>query len=140
MSNAVTDGGIYARGRTYAEHSAWLNSMAPDSDEYRIVHMPIGHLFNLAVVSQLKRLLLTMNMTAAQRLQTLDTIVSCAFGPVTPQAIETIELCCDTGAAIIRELNGLRREKQTSAFQDGDVFRILAKLNPSLLSALELCR
>jgi hypothetical protein len=48
MSNAVTDGGIYANGRTHAEHCAWLDSLQPDSDEYRIVYMPRGHLFNLA--------------------------------------------------------------------------------------------
>jgi hypothetical protein len=42
VSNAITDGGIYANGRTYAEHCAWLDSLV--GDEYRIVYTPIGHL------------------------------------------------------------------------------------------------
>jgi hypothetical protein len=40
MSNAITDGGIYANGRTHAEHCAWLDSLV--GDEWRIVYMPIS--------------------------------------------------------------------------------------------------
>lgn len=138
INASTVDTAIYHAGRTHAEHTAWLASLA--GDEYRFVHMPRGHLFNLAEVSLLKRFLLTMEMPAALRLQTLETIVGCAFGPVTAEAIEAIEPCCDTGAAIFAELNSVAIEKRTNAFEDGDVFRILAKLNPSLFRALELCQ
>jgi hypothetical protein len=40
---------------------------------------------------------------------------------------------------MFKELNSLSIGKQTQAFRDGDVFRLLAKLNPSLLTALRLC-
>jgi hypothetical protein len=136
-SNAATNGEIYHRGRTYAEHCAWLASL--DDDERRIVYMPRGHLFNLAEISVLKRCLLTSKMTAGQRLQILDCIARCIFGPVTQEAIAAIEPCCDDGAEIIREINSLPIERRSTAFNDGDIFRLLAKLNPSLLRALELC-
>ncbi len=133
------DGQIRIKGRTQDEHIAWLNSLQPGSDEYRIVHMPVGHLFNLAMVSKLKRGLLTLEMTAGDRLKFLDGIAHCVHGPVTAQAIAAVEPCCDVGADILREINSLPIERQTTAFNDGDVFRLLAKLNPSLLRALELC-
>jgi hypothetical protein len=138
MSNAITDGGIYANGRTYAEHCAWLDSLT--GDEYRIVYMPRGYLFNLAVISSLKYALLNVKMTAHLRLQTLDTIAGCVFGPVTEEAVVAIEPACETGGKMLREIHSLPVEKQTSAFDKGNVFRLLAKLNPSLLRALELCQ
>jgi hypothetical protein len=41
---------------------------------------------------------------------------------------------------MFQELNSLPVEKRSQAFRDGDVFRLLAKLNPSLLRALRLCQ
>jgi hypothetical protein len=139
MSNAVTDGGIYANGRTHAEHCAWLDSLQPDSDEYRIVYMPRGHLFNLADVSYLKYALLTVKMTSGERSKTLDAIAIAVLGPVTWEAIAAIEPCCDTGREILEEIKSLDVDEQSRAFNNGDVFRLLAKLNPSLLRALEFC-
>jgi hypothetical protein len=137
MSNAVTDGEIYANGRTYAAHCAWLDSLV--GDEWRIVHMPRGHLFNLALVSSWKRALLTMEMTAGERLKVLDGITRCVSDPVTAEAIAAIESIDNTGEQILSEINSLPVEKQTQAFSDGDVFRLLARLNPTLLTALRLC-
>jgi hypothetical protein len=136
-SNTATDGGIYHKGRTHAEHCAWLASL--EGDELRIVYIPRGHLFNFAEISVLKRSLLTAKMTAGERLKILDCIARCIFGPVTQEAIAAIDPCCDAGAEIIREINSLPLEKRSTAFGDGDVFRLLAKLNPSLLAALRLC-
>src|SRR5260370_33659425 len=99
----------------------------------------MGHLFNLAMVSFLRRGLLTVKMTAGDRLKFLDGIAGCIYGPVTAEAIAVIDHCCDTGAAMLHEINSLPVEKQTTAFSDADAFRLLAKLNPSLLRALELC-
>ena len=80
---------IYHNGRTYAEHSAWLDSLR--GDEYRIVHMPIGHLFNIAFVSFLKQGLLTIKMTAGDRLRILDSMATVINGPVTAEAVTAIE-------------------------------------------------
>jgi hypothetical protein len=131
---------ILIRGRTEDEHIAWLHSLRPDSDEYRIVHMAIGHLFNLALVSCCKQTLLTMEMKAGERLKLLDGMASTIFGPVTAEAVAAIEPAGDDDAEMIAEICSLPVGKQTQAFQEGDVFRLLAKLNPSLLRALEICR
>ena len=138
--NAAIDGGIYHKGRTHAEHCAWLDSLPRDSDESRIVYMPCGHLFNLADVSRWKHALLTVEMTSGERLKILDGIAQCVYGPVTAEAIAVIEPACDTGRKILEEISSLDVPEQSRAFNNGDVFRLLSKLNPSLLRALELCR
>jgi hypothetical protein len=112
MSNAITDGGIYANGRTHAEHCAWLNSLQPDSDEYRIVFMPCGYLFNLADISYLKYALMTAGMTSGERSKILDAIASAVVGPVTWEAIAVIEPCCDTGREILEEIKSLDVDEQ----------------------------
>ena len=138
MSNAAIDGGIYANGRTYAAHCAWLDSLV--GDEWRMVYMPSGHLFNMAEISLFKYVLLNVELTAYYRLKTLDSIAGCVFGPVTEEAVAAIEPCCEIGRKMLAEIHSLPIAKQTSAFCDGDVFQLLAKLNPSLLAALRLCR
>jgi hypothetical protein len=138
INAAINDTAIYHNGRTYAEHCAWLDSLV--GDEYRIVYMPIGHLNSLATVSHLKFMLANLRMTAGERLKTLEVINMCVHGSVTHEAVAAIEPCCETGRKMFQELNSLPIEKQTQAFQDGDVFRLLAKLNPSLLSGLRLCQ
>ena len=134
----ATDGRIYHNGRTYAEHCAWLDSLV--GDEYRIVHMPIGHLYSLATISHLKYMLLNFEMTAQERLRTFEVIALCTSGLITNEAVAAIEPCCETGCKMFQELNSLPIEKRTMAFHDGDVFRLLARLNPSLLIALRLCQ
>jgi hypothetical protein len=128
---------IYHNGRTYAEHSAWLDSLR--GDEYRIVHMPIGHLFNIAFVSFLKQGLLTIKMTAGDRLRILDSMATVINGPVTAEAVTAIEPVDAVGSEMMREIMRLPVERQVLAFRDGDVFRLMARLNPSLLQALKLC-
>jgi hypothetical protein len=128
---------IYHKGRTHAEHRAWLDSLR--GDEYRIVHMPIGHLFNLAFVSFIKHGLLTIEMKAGDRLKLLDSIAGIISGPVTAEAVAAIEPADPVGVKMIREIMKLPVERQTRAFDDGGVFRLLGRLNPSLLTALKLC-
>jgi hypothetical protein len=135
-STAGTDG-IYANGRTYAEHCAWLDSLT--GNEWRIVRMPSGHLMSLAYIAFFKYALLNCEMSAAERLRFLDGIAKCVSGPITSEAIEVIEPACETARQILKELNSVGRERACQAFHDGDCFRILARLNPSLLRALELC-
>jgi hypothetical protein len=133
----ATDVVIYHNGRTYAEHCAWLDSLV--GDEYRMVYIPIGHLHSLATISHLKYMLLNFEMTAHERLKTFEVIALCTTGLITNEAVAAIEPCCETGRKMFQELHSLPIEKQTQAFHDGDVFRLLAKLNPSLLTALRLC-
>jgi hypothetical protein len=128
---------VYANGRTYPEHSAWLDSLV--GDEYRIVYLPIGHLYNLAKISHLKYMLLNLKMTAHERMKTLEIIHLCIDGSVTGESVAAIDPCCETGRKMFEELDSLPLEKRTTAFHDGDVFRLLAELNPSLLTALRIC-
>jgi hypothetical protein len=138
MSRATDDTAIYHKGRTYPEHSAWLDSLV--GDDYRIVHTPTGYLYNLAAVSNLKYMLLNFEMTAHERMKTLEVIAMCAHDMITDVAVSAIEPCCETARQMFRELNSLPIERRCTVFADGDVFRLLAKLNPSLLTALRLCR
>jgi hypothetical protein len=135
VTDAARD--IYCNGRTYAEHCAWLVSLV--GDEFRTVYMPIGYLFDFAVASYWKRRLLATNINAGERLEYLDGLSECVSGPVTAEAIAAIEPICSRGEQILSEVLSLPVEKQTQAFSKGDVFRILARLNPSLLAALRLC-
>ncbi|HEY8336715.1 MAG TPA: hypothetical protein VIQ05_23225 [Tardiphaga sp.] len=128
---------VYANGRTYEQHSAWLASL--EGDEKLIVHVPIGHLFSLAVVAGLKWALITLKMSAEDRLRVLDGIETCVYGPVTHEALAAIEPADEGSREIMQEINKLPIAKRTNAFRDGDVFRLLSKLNPSLLVALRLC-
>lgn len=137
MIDSASAAPIYHNGRTYAEHSAWLAALT--GDEYRLAHMPIGHLFNIAIASWFKRFLVTFSTTVELRQRTLNAMADMAFGPVTPAAIAAIEPADDTSAEIIRTITALPKEVQTRAFQDGDVFRLLAQLNGSLREALRLC-
>ena len=135
--NALAERVIYHNGRTHAEHCAWLDSLV--GDDYRMVHMPIGHLFNLAEISWQKYALQDDNLTAGVRLKILDNFAACAFGPVGEQAIAAVKPMGDKGRQIFWEILNLPGEKQTRAFGAGDVFQILARLDPSLLAALHLC-
>jgi hypothetical protein len=105
MSNTATDGGIYHKGRTYAEHCAWLDSLV--GDEYRIVYTPIGHLYSLATISHLKFMLLNFKMTAHERMKTLEVIALCTHGMITEDAVAAIEPCCETGRRMFQELDSL---------------------------------
>ena len=128
---------IYHNGRTHPEHCAWLDSLV--GDDYRVAHMPIGHLFNLAEISWQKHALQDGKLSAGERLKILDSIAACAFGPVSEPAIAAVEPMCEKGRQIFWEILNLPVEKQTRTLADGDVFQILARLNPSLFAALRLC-
>lgn len=129
---------IYHNGRTHAEHCAWLESLT--GDEYRIVHMPIGHLFSTALVSVFKHGLLTVEMTAGQRMKLLDGVASVIDGSVTAAAVAAIEPADPVGLKMMQEITRLPVDRQVCAFKDGNVFRLMAQLNPSLLTALKRCR
>jgi hypothetical protein len=137
MNNAAADGGIYADGRTYAEHVAWLDSFT--GHEYMMVHMPIGRLMDLAYIAHFKYALLSVPMSANDRLRFLDFIARCIDRTVTAEAIAAIEPACATSVETLHQLNGVPRSETCRVFQEGDVFRLLARLNPSLYRALELC-
>lgn len=128
---------IYHNGRTYSAHCAWLDSLR--GDEYRIVHTPVGFLFDLAMVAAIKRILAAGNADTDTVLRCLEMLSRIADGFITHAAIGVVKPMCDRGQKILRQITSLPVEKQIRAFSDGDVFRLLAKLNPSLLTALGLC-
>jgi hypothetical protein len=119
------------------ERRANLESLT--EDEYRLVHMPCGHLFDMALVSYWKRVLLNTSTSSGDRLKFLQGLNESIHGPVTAEAVAVIEPCCETGNAMIAEICSLDVNKQARTFVEGDVFRLLAELNPSLLAALRLC-
>ena len=84
--------------------------------------------------------LLELKMSASDRLKILNAIEQFIFGPVTKEAVAAIDPMCDAGRKILREITSLEPSRQMQAFQAGNVFRLIAKLNPSLLTALRLCR
>ncbi|MEH2485419.1 hypothetical protein [Bradyrhizobium sp. AZCC 2230] len=104
---------IYHKGRTHAEHCAWLEALT--GDEYRIVHMPIGHQFSIALVSVFKHALLTLEMTAGQRMKFLDGIASVIDGSVTAEAVAAIAPADPVGLKMMQEITRLPVERKRLA-------------------------
>ena len=135
--NPETKKGIYCNGRSYEEHCAWIDAL--EGEEWLMVHTPRGHLLSIACVSNFKYALMNFEMSADERLKCLNGISSMVFGCVTEEAIAAIEPACDIAVKMFAELNSLPKERVSQAFDDADMFRKLAKLNPSLVTALERC-
>jgi len=136
MIEAVTE--IYHNGRTHAEHCAWLDALT--GDDYRIVHTPLGNLFEIALASAIKYHLLNTEMASGQRLQFLDGLAGMIGATVTETAIAAIEPADPVGLDMMQAVNEVAIPEQIQTFRKGDVFRLMAQLNPSLLKALKLCR
>ena len=134
MSNAITDGGIYHNGRTYAEHCAWIDSL--NADETLILHAPAGYRYTLVEISDLKRVL-QAEIPAEYRLQFLEFLdrESARWGE---EIIASIAPMCDAGAEIVREARKLGSKQALDAFAKFDVFSAFCALNPSLLEALRM--
>jgi hypothetical protein len=136
MNNATLDG-IYANGRTYLEHCAWLASLK--GDDYRKVYTPVGHLENLVEIAYFKRALLKFSLPPDLQLRILEFIASCADGCLSAEAIAAVQPSCDTAAEILNEFNKLDPRMRRLTWRDRDMFSLYAKMNPSLLIALRLC-
>jgi hypothetical protein len=63
-------------------------------------------------------------------------VTATIYGPVTAEAVAAIEPADATGRKMIREITKLPMRQQMRAFQEGEVFRLLAQLNPSLVRGL----
>jgi hypothetical protein len=137
MSNATTDGGIYANGRTYAEHHAWIESMT--DDEKAILYCPVGHRYTLVFVSLVKRLL-AAEMEPAYRLRFLEWLDKCAANWLTPETIAALHPMCDDGYEMVREAQKLGASKMFDVFARWEVFNAFVALNPSILTAIEMPR
>jgi hypothetical protein len=137
MSNAVTDGGIYANGRTYAEHHAWIEAM--NDDEKAILYCPVGHRWTLVVISEAKRFL-SMDISAEHRLRFLEFLDGCAGNFLTAQAISIIEPMCDEAFEMVKEARKLGAKKALDIFARWEVFNAFIALNPSLLTSIKMPR
>jgi hypothetical protein len=134
MSNAITDGGIYCDGRTYAEHCAWLDSL--NADQNLIVHTPVGHRYTLVVISELKRMLAS-EIPTKHHLRFLE-FLDDHSDVWPPEIIASIEPMSDAGAEIVREARKLGASKALDKCAEWDVFNAFIALNPSLLEALRM--
>src|ERR1700682_249711 len=82
----ITDEQIHRQ--TYEERDAWLASL--DADQTAIAHTPSGHRWTLVVISETKRLL-SMNLSAEDRLRFLEFLESCTDNFLTEKAVAIIE-------------------------------------------------
>jgi hypothetical protein len=135
MSNAVTDEGIYANGRTYAEHCAWLASL--NDDESAIVHTPIGHRWTLVVISETKRMLLG-NVPTEHRLRFLEFLDHCTDTFLTAEVVAGVEPMCDEAYEMVKEARKLGAGKALDVFAKWEVFNAFIALNPSILTAIKM--
>jgi hypothetical protein len=134
MNNAITDGGIYANGRTYAEHCAWIDAMSPD--EKLILYSPVGNRYTLVLISEAKRAL-TAELPVELRLRFLEFLDS--LPDVWPaEIIASIAPMCDAAAEIMHEARKLGPQKAFDKCAEWDVFNAFVALNPSLLEALRM--
>jgi hypothetical protein len=136
MSNAMTDGGIYANGRTHAEHCAWLDSL--NDDETAIVHTPVGHRYTLVIISEAKRMCL-MDLSAEHRLRFLEFLDRCT-DIFAADAIAQIKPMCDEAYEMVKEARKLGPGKSLAVLARLEIFNAFVALNPSILTAIEIPR
>ncbi len=130
------DANTYASGRTHAEHSAWLDGLS--DEDWMIVHAAAGVLADLAVISQIKRVL-RYKMTVGDRMRLLEGMNKFAGNPLTAAAVAAVEPACDTANKMIHEALTLP-VNEWRVLGRFAVFSALVKLNPSLLVALAIYR
>jgi hypothetical protein len=136
MSTAITDGGIYANGRTYAEHCAWIDSL--NDDESLIMHCPTGYRYTLVFVSIVK-MLLAEEMPQAYRLRFLEWLDKCGDQWLSADAIAAVQPMCADGHEMVREAQKLGPRKVLDVFARWEVFNAFVALNSSLLTAIKIC-
>src|ERR1700682_6181406 len=102
----ITDEQIHRQ--TYQERDAWLASL--DDDETAIAHTPVGHRWTLVVISETKRLL-SMNLSAEQRLRFLEFLESCTDNFLTAEAVSIIEPMGDEAYELLKETRRLGAKK-----------------------------
>jgi hypothetical protein len=134
MSNAMTDGAIYANGRTWAEHHAWIEAM--NDDEKAILHCPVGHRYTLVMISEAKRMLL-MDLSAEHRLRFLEFLDRCT-DIFAADAIAQIKPMCDEAYEMVKEARKLGARKALDVLARCEVFNAFVALNPSLLAAIKM--
>src|SRR5258706_5416660 len=135
MNSTIDETKIYASGRTYAEHCAWLDSLSPD--ENLIVCTPVGYRYALILVSITKRLL-AHEMPAEQRLRFLEFLEKQADS-WTADTIANIRPMCDDGFEMVREAQKLGAKKSLDVYAEHEVFSaFVLRFWPS--SAIEAAR
>jgi hypothetical protein len=106
---------------------------------------PPGYLYTIAIASYFKRALVTIEMPVAERLHFLEAINGWVDGFFTERALAAIEPACKTGAEMIRECmkvdrpDDWKRGRSLDLMASREVFGHLVGLNPSLLTAIQLC-
>jgi len=111
-----------------------------------IASMAPGYIYTIVIVSYFKRALVTIEMPIGERLHFLEAINKWVDGCFTETALAAIEPACKTGAQMIQEClkidrpDDWRRGRSLDLMASREVFSHLAALNPSLLTAIGLCR
>lgn len=106
---------------------------------------PPGWQFTLLCVSLGKRAVATLPMTAGERLEFLERIANMTGSGITVAAVAAVEPADAISAKIICEAMTLdgpeaRGAPEAAKLLTGDEqFKALARLNPSLVTALGLC-
>lgn len=120
-----------------------MNSTTTDP-EFDLVG-PVGWRFSLLGASLGKRALATLKMTAGERLEVLERLAAIAGCGVTEAAIAAVEPADAISAKIICEAmtldppEALGAPEAAKLLSEHDQFSALARLNPSLVTALKLC-
>ena len=118
---------------------AWLASLS--ADETLIVHVPVGHQWNMIAASLVKRWL-QGKMDAGLRLRLLESLTGMTDIYLRPEMLAMIEPMCNTAYQIWSEAKTLDREGDKACMAS---FRVLTSprvydhlttLNPSILAAI----
>jgi hypothetical protein len=134
MSGAIADREIYADGRTYAEHCAWMDSL--NEDENAILYTPVGHRYSLVLISEAKRWL-AHELSAEHRLKFLEFLDRCT-GTFTADMIAQVEPMSDEAYEMVKEARKLGPGKSLDVLASWEVFNAFVALNPSLLTAIKM--
>jgi hypothetical protein len=141
LAREVTNDQIEAMSQD--ERHAWAASM--DGDESIVLHWPAGRWHELLLAAYFKRALLSVQMTADERLRLLEFLAGLSDGTCfTPRVVAAVRPASDAMMRIIHEARALDPEDDPAGRASFDMLTSwecrwqILKVQPSLLNALRL--
>ena len=125
---------------TPEQHHAWLAGLS--EEDSMVVHTSLGHRYEIAFASYIKRILVTQEMTAGDRLDLLEGLNRLLDQRSNKEVLAAIKPVCASGAAMIEECMKLNKSgppyRGFDLLGSLEVFDRLRQLNPSQLEAIRL--
>jgi hypothetical protein len=121
---------------SHDDRTAWINSMS--AVEQEVLFCPAGYRYTMIIAAFVKRALVTIDMTAGERLHMLEQLTKMVDRYFTHAALAAIKPAGATFAAMVVEAQKLGDKKSFVLLTSWDVFNALLRHEPSLLEAIQI--